>query len=59
MSGHEGDEGYANRVAYSAVKLVDLARRLDVAGRSTMNKKELAEAVNKANQKANAAARKR
>ena len=103
VSGHEGDEGYANRVAYSALKhtyekvgdhwepkdeagpsdsrsesggphpagesfggvdvnatkahLLTLARRLDVSGRSTMTKSELAEAINKANQKETRAAR--
>jgi cation transport regulator ChaB len=100
---HEGDEQYAHRVAYSALKhnyekvgdhwepkeesgpsdaqaettgpnqdrethggvdanaskkhLQDVARKLDVEGRSKMDKKELAEAIDKANQKANAKAR--
>jgi cation transport regulator ChaB len=100
---HEGDEQYAHRVAYSALKhnyekvgdhwepkeesgpsdaqaettgpgqdrethggvdanaskkhLQDLARKLDVKGRSSMDKRELAEAIDKANQKANAKAR--
>ncbi len=100
---HEGDEQYAHRVAYSALKhsyekvgdhweskdeagpsdaqaettgpaqdrethggvdanaskkhLLDLARKLDVKGRSSMDKRELAEAIDKANQKANARAR--
>ena len=100
---HEGDEQYAHRVAYSALKhnyekvgdhwepkeesgpsdaqaettgpgqnretkggvdanaskkhLQDLARKLDVKGRSSMDKDELAEAIDKANQKANAKAR--
>jgi cation transport regulator ChaB len=100
---HEGDEQYAHRVAYSALKhgyekvgdhwepkeekgpsdaqaettgadvqaetrggvdanaskkhLQDLARRLDISGRSKMDKDELAKAIDKANQKANARAR--
>lgn len=100
---HEGDEQYAHRVAYSALKhnyekvgdhwepkeesgpsdpqaettgpsqdrethggvdanaskkhLQDVARKLDVEGRSKMDKEELAEAIDKANQKANAKAR--
>jgi cation transport regulator ChaB len=100
---HEGDEQYAHRVAYSALKhsyektgdhwepkeesgpsdaqaettgpgqdrqthggvdanaskkhLQDLARKLDVKGRSSMDKGELADAIDKANQKANAKAR--
>jgi cation transport regulator ChaB len=33
--------------------LLDLARRLDIAGRSRMNKGELAHAIDRANQKAN------
>lgn len=99
VSGHEGDEGYANRVAYSALKhtyekvgdhwepkdeagpsdtrsesggphpsgqtyggvdanaskghLLGLARRLEIPGRSTMNKAELAEAIDQANRQAN------
>jgi hypothetical protein len=100
---HRGDEGYANRVAYGALKhtyekvgdhwepkqeagpsdsrsesggpnpggdafggvdanaskrhLLDVARRLDVKGRSSMTKEELAEAIDKENRKANAKAR--
>ncbi|HSP36237.1 MAG TPA: ChaB family protein [Frankiaceae bacterium] len=100
---HEGDEQYAHRVAYSALKhsyekvgdhwepkdekgpsdaqaettgpqqnretrggvdenaskkhLQELARKLDISGRSTMDKDELAKAIDKANQKANAQAR--
>ncbi len=100
---HEGDEAYAHRVAYAALKhtyekvgdhwepkehagpsdpqaertgpgqqretyggvdgnaskkhLLDLARALGVKGRSTMDKAELARAIDRANQKANAAAR--
>ena len=95
---HEGDEQYAHRVAYSALKhsyekvgdhwepkdekgpsdaqaettgpnqnretrggvdanaskkhLQDLARKLDVKGRSTMTKDELVEAIGKANDRA-------
>ncbi len=37
--------------------LLDLARRLDVAGRSTMSKEELVQALDKANQRATARAR--
>jgi cation transport regulator ChaB len=103
VRGHQGDEGYANRVAYSALKhtyekvgdhwerkehpgpsdsraesggpnpggttyggvdehatkkhLLDVARRMDITGRSRMTKPELAEAIDKANRKANAEAR--
>ena len=39
--------------------LMDVARRLDVSGRSTMNKDELVDAIQKANDKATAEARKR
>lgn len=41
----------------SKTHLYELAQRLDVKGRSTMDKDELVEAIDKANQKANAAAR--
>src|ERR1700712_2798752 len=100
---HEGDEQYAHRVAYSALKhnyekvgdhweqkeesgpsdaqaettgpeqnretkggvdanaskkhLQDVARKLDIKGRSSMDKDELAKATDKANQKANAKSR--
>ena len=37
--------------------LMDLARRLDIRGRSTMNKAELVEALQKANDRASAKAR--
>lgn len=103
VRGHEGDEQYAHRVAYGALKhtyekvgdhwerksepgpsdprsesggpnprgeafggvneraskehLLSVARRLDVRGRSKMTKAELAAAIDKANQKANAEAR--
>ena len=103
VSGHEGDEGYAHRVGYSALKhtyekvgdhwerkqepgpsdprsesggadpsgrsyggvdehaskkhLLEVAGRLEIRGRSRMKKAELAEAIDKANQKANAEAR--
>ena len=40
-------------------ELMDLARKLDVAGRSRMTKDELAEAINKANKRATAKARNR
>jgi cation transport regulator ChaB len=100
---HEGDEQYAHRVAYSALKhsyekvgdhwepkdekgpsdaqaettgpdaqaetrggvdanaskkhLQEIAKKLDISGRSTMDKDELAKAIDKENQKANAKAR--
>lgn len=100
---HKGDEQYAHRVAYAALKhtyekvgdhwepkdeagpsdaqaettgpsqdretrggvdanaskkhLEDVARRLDIKGRSEMGKDELAKAIDKANQKANAESR--
>jgi cation transport regulator ChaB len=100
---HQGDEQYAHRVAYSALKhsyekvgdhwepkeengpsdaqaettgpsqnrstrggvdanaskkhLQDLARKLDISGRSKMDKDELAKAIDSANQKANARSR--
>lgn len=37
--------------------LMDIARRLDVDGRSTMNKRELVDAIDKANRNASARAR--
>ncbi len=100
---HEGDEQYAHRVAYAALKhtyekvgdhwepkeqagpsdpqaertgpgqqretyggvdgnaskkhLLELARKLDVKGRSTMDKAQLARAIDSANHKANQQAR--
>jgi cation transport regulator ChaB len=100
---HEGDEQYAHRVAYSALKhsyekvgdhwepkddkgpsdaqaettgpgqqretrggvdanaskkhLQELAKKLDISGRSKMDKDELAKAIDKANQKENAKSR--
>lgn len=107
VRGHEGDQQYAHRVAFAAVKhqfekvgdhweqkaakgpsdeqaargpaqgsqrqqhataggvdanaskkhLMDLARRLDVKGRSTMTKEELVAAIGKANDRATARAR--
>jgi cation transport regulator ChaB len=42
----------------SKAHLMDIARRLDVSGRSTMTKDELVEAICKANDRATAAARK-
>jgi cation transport regulator ChaB len=103
QSGHEGDEGYANRVAFAALKhtyekvgdhwerkeeagpsdtrsesggpnpsgeshggvdanaskkhLLDVAKRLSIKGRSTMNKDELVDAIDHANQRATERAR--
>ena len=51
-------EGGVNATA-SKKHLMDLARRLDIAGRSSMGKSELVEAIQKANNRATAAARKR
>lgn len=42
----------------SKAHLMDVARRLDVRGRSTMNKDELVQAIKRANDRATAAARK-
>jgi cation transport regulator ChaB len=42
----------------SKAHLMDIAKRLDVSGRSRMNKGELVEAIGKANDRATAAARK-
>jgi cation transport regulator ChaB len=42
----------------SKAHLMDVAKRLDVSGRSKMNKDELVEAIGKANDRATAAARK-
>lgn len=42
----------------SKAHLMDVAKRLDVGGRSTMTKDELVEAIGKANDRATAAARK-
>ncbi|TSD12085.1 ChaB family protein [Curtobacterium sp. KBS0715] len=42
----------------SKAHLMDVAKRLDVSGRSTMTKDELVEAIGKANDRATAAARK-
>lgn len=41
----------------SKAHLVDVARRLDIHGRSTMNKSELVEAIERANRRKSAAAR--
>jgi hypothetical protein len=43
----------------SKTHLLEVARRLDVRGRSRMTKEELVEAISKANDRATAAARKR
>ena len=43
----------------SKAHLMDLARRLDVSGRSTMTKDELVEALDRANRRATAKARER
>ncbi len=43
----------------SKEELYDRARKLDISGRSRMNKQELAEAINKANTRATARARSR
>jgi cation transport regulator ChaB len=55
---HPSGESYGG-VDENASKqhLLDVARRLEVRGRSRMTKSELAEAIDKANQKANAKAR--
>ena len=43
----------AHRVAYDALKhSYDVARRLDISGRSTMSKDELVSAIKKANRRA-------
>ncbi len=103
QAGHEGDEAYANRVAYSALKhtyekvgdhweakeeagpsdsraesggpnpsgeshggvdakaskhhLLEVAKRLSIKGRTSMDKDELVEAIDKANQRATERAR--
>lgn len=50
---HEGVDANASKA-----HLQELARRLDVHGRSSMNKAELVDAIEKANRRATAAARK-
>ena len=59
-SARAGDTGTAGGVDANASKqhLLELARRLDVRGRSRMTKDELVEAVRKANDRATAQARK-
>ncbi|OII13869.1 ChaB family protein [Curtobacterium sp. MCBA15_008] len=42
----------------SKAHLMDVAKRLDISGRSTMNKDELVDAIKKANDRSTAAARK-
>src|SRR5918998_400891 len=69
------DERRANQTAWAAVKhthekggvdanatrehLMDVAKRLDVSGRSRMSKDELVDAIQKANDRATAEARKK
>jgi cation transport regulator ChaB len=57
--GTDTDRPTAGGVDANASKahLYDVAKRLDVPGRSTMSKAELVEAIQKANRKADAAAR--
>jgi cation transport regulator ChaB len=59
--GVDTDRPTAGGVDANASKkhLQDLARRLDVKGRSSMTKEELVEAIGKANDRATAAARKK
>lgn len=61
QGGPDNSEESAGGVDANATKehLLGLARRLDVKGRSTMTKAELVEALQKANEKANADALKR
>ncbi|WP_063048867.1 ChaB family protein [Nocardia arthritidis] len=58
---YDGDEQRAYRVAYAALKskehLLDIARRLDIAGRSRMTTDELVEALEKRNRRESARAR--
>jgi len=56
---HRDDGDSAGGVDLNASKqhLYDLARRLEVPGRSSMSKRELAEAIQRANDRATAAAR--
>lgn len=58
-AGGDGDEATAGGVDANATKehLLQLARRLDVPGRSTMTKAELVEALQKANDRASRRAR--
>lgn len=58
-SGGQGDEPTAGGVDANATKahLMELARRLDVPGRSRMTKAELVEALQKANDRASRKAR--
>lgn len=57
---HKGPSDAAGGVDANASKthLLDVAKRLDVRGRSRMTKSELVEAIQKANDRATAAARK-
>jgi hypothetical protein len=56
-----GDTPTAEGVDANASKthLMDIARRLDISGRSTMSKDELVDAIGKANRRESAQARKR
>jgi cation transport regulator ChaB len=53
----DGDSGGGVDAFASKAHLYDIARRLDVKGRSSMRKDELVEAIQKANDRATAAAR--
>ena len=57
--GRDTDRETKGGVDANATKahLLDIARRLDISGRSTMSKDELVDAIQKANDKATAAAR--
>ena len=57
--GRDTDRETKDGVDANATKahLLDIARRLDISGRSTMSKDELVDAIQKANDKATAAAR--
>ncbi|GGN02330.1 hypothetical protein GCM10009721_31920 [Terrabacter tumescens] len=58
---HRNDGDSAGGVNANATKshLLDVAKRLDVRGRTRMNKDELVEAIQRANDRATAAARKK
>lgn len=63
-SGSAGTSGSAGKTEggvdanASRAHLRDIAKRLDISGRSTMNKDELVDAIKKANDRSTAAARK-